>query len=87
MKLPVLEDFFGGIPTGSAHDAAAGVRTRTTYIKVANWCSILCPSQDGPHEIQLLKRQFALKDVPFRQRKRAFDVERRQDLTMQDDVP
>src|SRR4029077_7700266 len=85
-KLPnhaVLKHFSRGIPAGSAHDAAAGMGSRTTQVKVADWRLILCPAQDRAHEVQLLKRQFALEDIAFGQRKRAFDIEWRQHLTMQ----
>ena len=34
----------------------------------------------------MFQRQFALKNISFRQSKLAFEIERRQDLSMQDDV-
>src|SRR5438876_903156 len=87
MLLPVLQDLLGGIPAGRSHDTAARVGRRTANIKVADWRSILCPAEDRAHQVQLLKRQFALEDVALGQRERTFDIERSQDLTMQNDIP
>jgi hypothetical protein len=46
----------------------------------------LCPSGNRTQEKQLFEREFALEDVAFGQSPFALQVERRDDLPMQDDV-
>src|SRR5580765_2511792 len=83
---PVAENSVRGIQTRSSHDSASGMRGGAAHIKVAYRCSILRPARSRPQEEQLFERQFALEDVAFGQTERSFDIERRQHLTMENDV-
>src|SRR5262249_28160390 len=69
-----------------AHDSAARMRGRSAHVKVANRRLVLRPAWRRTEEEKLLERQLALEDVSFRQAESALDIERRQHLTMQDDV-
>src|SRR5689334_14349192 len=59
---------------------------RTTHIEVANRRAVLRPPRNWTEEEKLFERQLALKDISFGQSKASFDIQRRQHLTMQDDV-
>src|SRR5437764_2619300 len=84
--LPVVQDLHRRQPTGSAHDAAAGVRGRAAHIKVLHRRAVLRPSRDRTQEEQLLERELALEDVSFGQSELAFQVERRDHLASTDDA-
>ena len=62
------------------------MRGRTAHIKVANRRAVLRPSRHRAQKEQLLQREFALKDVAFRQAELALDVQWREHLTMNNDV-
>ena len=86
-ELPVAQDLLGGVLAVRAHDAAAGMRRRAAHIEVANRRRVLRPSRGRPQKEQLLERQLALEDVAFRQAPLALEIERRQHLAVQNDVP
>ena len=69
-----------------AHDAAAGMRGRSAHVQVLDRRAVLRPARDRTQEEKLLERKLALEDVAFGQAELAFEVERRDDLAVQDDV-
>src|SRR5262245_1513131 len=74
------------IPSRCAHDAASGMRSRSTHPEVADRRRVLRPSGSRTKEEQLLEGQLALKDVAFGEPELALEIERREHLPMQDDV-
>ena len=58
----------------------------SAHVEVADRRAVLRPARGGAEEEQLLERQLALEDVAFGQPELALEVERRQDLAVQDDV-
>jgi len=62
------------------------MRRGAAHVKVLNRRTILRPARCGTQKEELLERQFALKNISLRQPKFAFEIERRQDLPMQNDV-
>ena len=63
------------------------MRGGAAHIEVVDRRAIPCPAWRGSQEEQLLQRQLALKDVAFGQTPLTLEVERRDDLTVADDVP
>src|SRR6187401_540629 len=59
---------------------------RSTEIQPANRRTVARPAGGRPQKEQLLDRQLALKDVALAQAEVAFDIERRQNLTMKNPV-
>src|SRR5215212_3034327 len=80
--LNILQHLEGSISSRGAHDSATGMRRRTAHVKVFDRRAILRPARCGPQEEELLERQFALEDVSLRQSKVAFEIERRQHLSI-----
>src|SRR5262245_34672551 len=56
------------------------------HIKLADRRAVLSPPRNGAQKEQLLERQLSLKNVAFGQSKLPLDIQRRQDLTMQNNV-
>src|SRR5207237_1599757 len=80
------EDAQRRVAARSAHDAAARMRGRSAHPQIANRRRVLRPPGNRAREEQLLERQLALEDVAFREPELALEVERRQNLPVQDDV-
>src|SRR6266542_6151790 len=59
---------------------------RAAQVETADGSAVLRPPGRRPQEEKLLERQLALKDVSFRQAEGPLDVERGQDLPMEDDL-
>src|SRR2546428_9970945 len=74
------------VPSARAHDAAARMRRRPTHVEVLNRRTILSPTRSRTQKEKLFQRQFALKYISFRQSEFTFEIERRQNLSMQYDV-
>src|SRR5687767_13396296 len=62
------------------------MRGRAAHVKVLDWRTILRPTGSGAQGEKLLQSQLTLEDVSFRQPKFAFEIERRYDLPVQNDV-
>src|SRR5713226_3966290 len=62
------------------------MRRRAAHVEVPDRAPILSPLRSRPEEKELFERELALKDVPLRQAELPFEVERRQDLAVTDDV-
>src|SRR5262245_17407925 len=58
----------------------------STQIEIGDRRSVLCPTWGGSQEEQLLQCQLTLKNIPFRQTPLTLEVERGDDLPMQDDL-
>src|ERR1700690_4403210 len=84
--LSVFENFKRGQTSGCAHNAAAGMRRRSAHVEIFYGRAELRPARDGAQEKQLFERQFALEDVAFAQSPFTLQIERGDDLAMQDDV-
>src|SRR5215204_463890 len=78
----ILQHLEGSISSRRAHDSATGMRRRTAHVKVFDRRAILRPARCGSQEEELLERQFALENVSLRQSKLAFEIERRQHLSI-----
>src|SRR5262249_15391471 len=68
------------VPSGRAHDAAAGMRRRSAHPQVLHRRRVLRPAGHRSCEEQLLQRQLALEDVAFGEPELALEIERRQHL-------
>src|ERR1700746_3152844 len=62
------------------------MRSRSTHVEVLDRRAILRPPGDGPQEEQLLERKFTLEDVSFAQTPLTLEIERRDDLLLNDGV-
>src|SRR5207244_7768247 len=68
------------------HNAAARVRCRTAEIQALDGSAVLGARGHGTHKKQLVEREFALKDIPFRQAELALEIQWRQHLAADDQV-
>src|SRR5688572_28534621 len=59
------------------------MRAAAAKPKVVYRCLVASPSGSGPHEKELLETQLALKNIAFSQAEVFFEIQRRQDLLMQ----
>src|SRR5688572_13434662 len=82
----VGQNLQGGVSSRCPHDSPAGMCGGAAHVQVSNRSSVLSPSRRRTKKEQLLQRQFALEDVALRQSPLAFEVERRDDLAMTNDV-
>src|SRR5207253_6329890 len=82
----VPQEAEGSIAPRRAHDAAARMRRAAAHPQVPNRRVVLRPPGHRPREEQLLERQFALEDVSFGEPELALEIERRQHLSVKDDV-
>src|SRR5437870_12344868 len=62
------------------------MRRRSAHVEILDWRTILCPTRRRSQKEKLFQGQFALKNVSLGQTKFAFKIERRQDLSMKNDV-
>jgi len=69
---------------GRAHDAAAGMRARTSEIISVDRRAETRPLRRRAHEEELMQQQFAVEDVAARDARDAFDIEGRDDLFADD---
>src|SRR5258708_38536446 len=59
---------------------------RSANVEILNRRTILGPARSGPQKEKLFQRQLTLKNISLRQTKLAFQIKRRQDLSMKNDV-
>src|SRR5205085_10031794 len=83
---PYLQNALDHKTNVRSHNDAARMRGRTAHVKVIDRRAVIRPSRNGPQEEKLLKRKFALKNIPLREAKFALQVERRKNLFADDDV-
>src|SRR5262249_24173165 len=69
-----------------SHDAASRMCCRSAHPEISYGRRVSRPAGNGTQEKQLIESEFAVKDVAFRQRKVMLQVERRQNLTVQNDL-
>src|SRR6266446_1875029 len=86
ISFQILQNLHGRIASTRTHDAAARMRGRSAHVEILNWRAILGPARRRPQKEKLFQTQFALKDISFRQTKLAFEIERRQNLSMKNNV-
>src|SRR5947208_7415273 len=79
----IFENFERREPSGSAHDSAARMGRRSAHVEVLNRGAELRPARYRAQEEKLLKREFSLEDVAFTQPPLALQVERRDNLLVQ----
>src|SRR5215831_4720152 len=84
--LPVFQDFERGQAAGCSHDPAARMGCRSAHVQVLNRSAERGISRHGAQEEQLFKRKLSLEDVALAQSPLALQVERSDNLTVQDDV-
>src|SRR5713226_7204973 len=84
--LQVFQNLHRRIAPAGAHDAAAGMRRRAAHVKIANRRTVLRPTRRRPQKEKLFQGKLTLKNISFRQSEFTFEIERRQDLPMQNDV-
>src|SRR5580693_1287939 len=85
-SLDVFENFESCEPAGCAHDAAAGMRGRAAHVEILDGGAEARVARGWSQEEKLLQGKFALEDVALAQSPLAFEVERSDDLPVQDDV-
>src|SRR6478609_6593639 len=85
-RLRLLQHPPGGVPARRAHDPSARMGGGPAHKEVANRGRVARPAGRRTQEEELLERQLTLEDVPFRQSPFALEVERRDDLTVKDEV-
>ena len=82
----LLQNPLRRVPSRRAHDSAARMRRRSAHVEVPDRRAVLRPAGGGTEEEELFERELALEDVPLGEAEVAFDVERRQHLTVEDEV-
>src|SRR5207249_5535497 len=80
------QDSERSIPPRRPHDSATRMRGGSAHPQIPNRRVVLRPARDRPREEQLLQRQLALKDVALCQSEIALEIQRRENLTMPNDV-
>src|ERR1700732_1810040 len=85
-SLDVFENFESGEASGSAHDAAAGMRSRAAHVEILDGGAEARVARGWTQEEKLLQRKLALEDVALAQSPLAFEVERGDDLLVKNDV-
>src|ERR1700683_5281667 len=85
-SLDVFQHFESGQSAGRAHDAAAGVRCPSAHAEILDGCAKARIAWRRAQKEKLLERKFSLKDVAFAQTPFAFEIERGNNLPVQDDV-
>src|SRR5262245_3450872 len=63
------------------------MRAGAAHVEAAHGAAIAGPAGDGTQEEELLQRQLALENVALREAPLALEVERREHLTVADDLP
>src|SRR5262245_50004737 len=79
------EDLERSVAAWRPHDAAARMGGRPAHEEVLDRRPILSPARHRPKEQQLFERELTLKDVALGQTPLALQIERRHDLTMDDE--
>src|SRR5262249_37248967 len=80
----VAKDFASGIVTASAHDPSTGVRGCAAQVQALDRGAIVGIARCGPQEEHARQRHGPLKDVASGQTESPLQVERRDDLAVQD---
>src|SRR5436305_776631 len=62
------------------------MRRRPAHVKVPDWRTILGPTRSRAQKEKLFQCQFPLKNISLGQNEFTFEIERRQNLSMQYDV-
>src|SRR5690349_16806674 len=83
----VLEDLAGRELARRAHHAAARVRPGAALVVAVDRRPVLGPARRWPEEEHLRREELAGEDVALAEPDRPFDVERRPDLALEDEVP
>src|SRR2546428_14093123 len=74
------------VPSARAHDAAARMRRRPTHVEVLNRRTILSPTRSRAQKEKLFQGEFALKNISLAQTEFTFELDRRQNLSMQHEL-
>src|ERR1041384_197733 len=69
-----------------SHYAAARMSSWPAHVKRVDWGSVSRPSGYGPHEEQLIERHVTVKDITSGERVLTFEIHRRDDVAMKDQV-
>src|SRR5687767_1858488 len=83
-RFQILQDLAAGIEPRRARDPAAGMRAGAAKIQAFDRRPVLSPSEKRPKREELIERMFTMKDVTAGQAVNLFQVERRQNLAMND---
>src|SRR3954454_11042199 len=87
--VPILEvqkDALASKLAGGAGHAPSGVGAGSALVVTLERGAVLAPSRCRPEEVHLGCEELPAEDVPLREPHRAFDVQRRHDLPVQDQV-
>src|SRR3954471_7276735 len=82
----VLEDPFRGKLPGRTHHAPAGMGSGAALVVAVNRGAVLAPAGSRPEEVHLWREELPGEDVPLGQPDLPLDIERRDDLAMEDQV-
>src|SRR5579863_455546 len=85
-SLDIFQNLQRGQPAVCAHDAASGMRGRSAHVEILNWRAVLSPAWHRTQEEELFERELSLEDVALGQSPLAFEIERSDDLLLDDDV-
>src|SRR5262249_15184623 len=81
---PIAKDLAGGVVAAGAHDAAAGVGGGAAEVEAAHGGAVVGVAGDGTEEEELRRRHRSLEDVAAGEAEAALDVERGEDLAVED---
>ena len=82
-SLQVADNLPARVSAGRARNSA-GMSPRTTKIQSLDGCPILSPTQQRPKHEELIQRGFAMQDMPAAETIRLLQIERRDDLPVND---
>src|SRR6266481_6013042 len=84
LRLPVLEDLPRGVVARRAGDAPSGMDPGAAQVETAHGGAVAGPAWHGATEEERAQVQVAVEDVPLSQPETALEVDRRQDVALQD---
>src|ERR1700759_479321 len=84
--LPLFQDDLAGDAAIGAHNAPTGMRGRAANEEVIDRSAVIGPAGNGAEKEKLFERKFALKNVALRKAKFALEIERSENLFVDDDV-
>jgi len=81
-----VDDFAGGVGTGGAGEAVAGMGARAAEEKAADGRFVARPIKNRAHGEELIEREFAVENVAAREAVGSFQIKRRDDLHVFDEI-
>jgi hypothetical protein len=76
----------GSIPSTGTHHASTGMTGRTAQVQSADRRSMICPTWNRSHHMELVEIHGTLKNIATRKPIRSLNVDRAQHLPMLDRI-